>query len=136
MPYIFIEADGAIEGLDVLRLCYDGASSSGLSVFDHSLADFGDGEALASLAFRGDIPTPVACGLCAEVATCAGGYLPHRYRPNPSIPVTQRFDNPSVWCADIQRLFAIVREILGVDHDETAMRAEALRSMAGVQVQT
>ena len=53
-----------------------------------------------------------------------GGYLPHRYsREN-------GFDNPSVWCADILKLFSLIRRRLEVTVKETNQRRRQLARMS------
>jgi uncharacterized protein len=46
------------------------------------------------------------CNACHERAICGGGYLPHRYSR------TNGFDNPSIWCQDLLKLFAHVRNYI------------------------
>ena len=67
---------------------------------------------------------PAACRGCVERDTCGGGYLPHRYSRD------RGFDNPSVWCADLLRLFGHIRGRMAVDPAETAMRRQVLRELA------
>ncbi len=117
--YAFIETDGAIEGLDCLRSCAAGLSSTGLNVRTSALSDIADAPGLHSRAIFEGMPLPSACRGCQEEATCAGGYLAHRYSN------TAQFDNKSVWCADILRLFGHIRERMDVSVQETAaLRAE------------
>jgi uncharacterized protein len=120
--YVFVESDGEIEGLDSLRVCKEGITRINLNVRD---ADFRDilqsgtmhGEAM----FQGML-LPQACRACCERDTCAGGYLPHRYSSS------RGFDNPSVWCRDILKLFTHLRLRLGVSIEETQARRQALQS--------
>jgi len=121
--YGFVDTDGSIQGLDVLRICEAGMHETGLRVQDH---DFGALFASDSQAARYIIePPPLSktCHACPEERTCAGGYLPHRYsRQN-------GFDNPSVWCADILRLFSHIRSRLGVSFEETEARRRSLEAL-------
>lgn len=125
LGYLFIETNGAIEGLDVLKVCQNGLSATGLNVFEH---DFTAIRALGSLhsqaVFEG-MPLPSGCRGCPECDTCAGGYLPHRYS------AARGFDNPSAWCLDWLRLFAHLRKRLGVDYEETKLRRMVLEELAG-----
>src|SRR5262245_10284012 len=73
--------------------------------------------------FRG-LPTPDNCRSCPEETTCGGGYLPHRYSN------ARGFNNPSVWCADLLKLFQHIRQHLGVTVSETSLRREVLVEMA------
>jgi uncharacterized protein len=121
LGYLFVESDGSIEGLDVLRVCGDGMAATGLNVMDH---DFAELEGLhRSVVFDG-MPLPAGCRACPERETCAGGYLPHRYSAE------RGFDNPSAWCADLLKLFGHIRMRLEVGHEETALRRQALGELA------
>jgi uncharacterized protein len=121
--FVFIEPDGSIEDLDALRVCRHGMAGTGLSVFHHDVADVGALSALHRAAMFDGLPVPTGCQGCPEETTCSGGYLPHRWSDRAG------FDNPSVWCADLLRLFAHVRTRLEVDVEETALRRQALREM-------
>jgi uncharacterized protein len=124
LPFVFIEADGSIEGLDVLRACSNGLAQTGLNVLHDDFSDIERASELhGATIFRG-VPLPRACGRCPERETCAGGYLPHRYSS------ATGFDNPSVWCLDLLALFDHVRRSLGVSADETALRRRVLEEMA------
>jgi uncharacterized protein len=124
--FVFVEPDGAIEDLDALRVCRHGMAGTGLSVFHHEMADLGALTELHRAAMFDGLPTPTGCAGCAEEDTCSGGYLPHRWSD------ARGFDNPSVWCADLLRLFTHVRHRLEVDNDETALRRRALAEMGPV----
>jgi uncharacterized protein len=114
--FVFIESDGAIEGLDVLRICPGGTYSTGLNVLEHDFHAIREASALHSAVMFDGVELPTACRSCRERETCAGGYLPHRHS------LSNGFDNPSVWCADILELFDHIRISLGVSVDETAKR--------------
>ena len=105
MSYVVVETDGAIEALDALRVCEEGIAASGLNVLTHGFDDLdqGDSQLLHEAVHRG-FALCDACVACPEVALCGGGYLPHRYSRR------NGFDNTSVWCRDILRLIAHVRE--------------------------
>ncbi len=120
LRYIFIETDGAIEGLDVLRQCYEGAAAFGLNILrDELTAIRARKDTLSQAVFVGPA-LPTACSTCVEAETCGGGYLPHRYSS------ASAFDNPSVWCADLLSIFAHIRRRLEVGHDETILRRQVL----------
>ena len=114
--YAFVEADGSIEGLDVLRVCGEGMAGTGLNVRDASFSDLARVSLLHRQTLFEGMPLPEGCRACPERDTCAGGYLPHRYSR------ARGFDNPSVWCADLLKVFALIRERLGVTVDETSAR--------------
>jgi uncharacterized protein len=107
--YVIIETDGSIETLDTLRVCAHGMTRTKLNVLHHS---FDEIEELNPLLYRmmnvGFKPSNV-CELCHERKLCGGGYLPHRYSRD------REFDNPSVWCDDIKKLFCHIRSAIEVD---------------------
>jgi uncharacterized protein len=106
LRYVIIETDGAIDGLDVLRVCENRLSGTGLNVFTHSLDDLHLGTELIYQAVTAGFPVPSLCRQCAEVEVCKGGYPAHRYSK------ARGFDNPSAWCADILKLIAHMRSSL------------------------
>jgi uncharacterized protein len=118
--YVFIEPDGEMEGLDNLRACCDGLSRIKLNIRDSDFFDLLRTETMHTQAIFEGMPLAQTCRNCPEGATCAGGYLPHRYSS------TRGFDNPSVWCADLLKLFAHVRARLEVTVEETNERRRIL----------
>lgn len=121
--YAFVDTDGSIQGLDVLRICEPGMHETGLRVQDHEFATLMNADSVAARCIVAPPPICAACRRCPESQTCAGGYLPHRYSRH------NGFDNPSVWCADILRLFAHIRTRLGVSVEETESRRQALTTL-------
>jgi len=109
MTYVIVETDGAIEPLDALRVCGDGFTTTGLNIMTDGLRGIGDQRSLLSRAVTVGFPLPTACRPCRYSAVCAGGYLPHRFSNE------NAFDNPSVWCRDIQALIDHVRDAVEVD---------------------
>jgi uncharacterized protein len=124
LGFCFVETDGDIEGLDVLKICEDGFAGSAHNVLSAGFDAFAaDGGLHAETVFRGR-PLPTACAACPEAATCGGGYVPHRYLRGAGL------DRPSAWCRDLLGLFAQLRRLLGVDHRETLARRRTLRESA------
>lgn len=121
--FVFVEADGAIEGLDVLRICSNGTAATALNVLRNGFGDLMAASELHRKAIFTGMPLPGGCLGCAEETTCAGGYLPHRWSR------AAMFDNPSAWCADILELFAHIRRRLEVDYEDTARRRRALNDL-------
>jgi uncharacterized protein len=121
--FVFIEADGAIEGLDVLRVCRHGMAETGLNVLADAIGELGRLSDLHRAAIFDGVPLPDGCSGCPEATTCAGGYLPHRWSAESA------FNNRSVWCADLLALFGHIRGRLGVSTEETALRRQALMSL-------
>jgi uncharacterized protein len=122
LRFITVETDGSIHGLDKLRTCVDGMTSTELNVHTAAFADVADASDLHAQIAAG-MPLPTACRACPERDTCAGGYLPHRYSSE------REFDNPSIWCADLLALFAHVRERMGISVPDTRARREALAAV-------
>ena len=104
--YVFVETDGAIEGLDVLRVCHDGCSATGLNVLHNAFAEIAEVDSLHRAAIFEGVPLPTPCHGCVEEQSCAGGYLPHRFSAG------RGFDNASVWCADILAIYGHMRPLL------------------------
>lgn len=122
LPFLFVEADGAIEGLDVLRVCANGLASTGVNVLQHGYADVAVVSPLHGKVLMGTLPRPSPCASCVELTTCGGGYLPHRYRDG-------SFDHSSYWCRDLLKLFSYIRTQLDVSPSETLLRRQALKEM-------
>lgn len=120
LRFLFIEAGGEIEGLDVLRVCQNGVAATGLNVMDHAFMDVFDRSELHRMVVFDGIPLSGACEDCPESATCAGGYLPHRFSH------LNGFDNRSVWCDDIYLLYQQLRAIIGISTSETRLRRAQL----------
>jgi uncharacterized protein len=123
--YVFVEPDGELEGLDNLRACSDGLSQTRLNIRDSDFFDLLRTDTMHSKAIFEGMPISRICLRCREGETCAGGYLPHRYS------ASRGFDNPSVWCADLLKLFAHVRARLGVSVEETKKRRLVLAEAVG-----
>lgn len=118
--YVFIEPDGEMEGLDNLRACRDGLSQIKLNIYTSSFADLQRTGTMHSRAIFEGMPLAQTCLACPEGQTCAGGYLPHRYSSS------RGFDNESVWCADLLKLFSHVRTRLNVAVEETHKRRRVI----------
>jgi uncharacterized protein len=119
--YVFIETDGEMEGLDNLRACADGMARIDLNVRHDDFQEIVHTATMHGTAIYQGMPLPSGCRACPERKTCAGGYLPHRYS------AARGFDNPSVWCADLLKLFTHIRLRLGVTVEETDARRQALQ---------
>ncbi|MFJ6786091.1 FxsB family cyclophane-forming radical SAM/SPASM peptide maturase [Streptomyces angustmyceticus] len=95
---LVVDTDGAIEQVDSLKSAYEGAAATGLDVFRHS---FDEALAHPGMAARrsGRDGLAAQCRGCALVEVCGGGNYAHRYRADAG-----GFTNPSVYCADLERL--------------------------------
>lgn len=106
MPYVVIETDGSIQANDALRVCENSISETGLDVMRHDFEQLNRARPLVRDLISGAIPRPDGCQSCPELTTCGGGYMPHRYSSE------RGFNNPSVWCADILKLFGYMRSLV------------------------
>jgi uncharacterized protein len=121
--FVFVEADGTIEALDVLKVCRPGLPRTPLNVLRNDFLDLRSVSPLHRASILTGVPLPQACRGCREETTCAGGYLPHRFSG------ARGFDNPTVWCADILRLFDHMRTKLDVSNSDTLMRRRVLAEL-------
>jgi uncharacterized protein len=116
LGYLVVEADGTVEGLDVLKAFRPDLVHTGLTVQSpgHILDELPEFHRRASLI---GFPLPTGCKGCREERTCSGGWLPHRYS-------SAGFDNPSAWCADLYKLFGHVRARPGVIPQRPKLHAD------------
>ena len=105
--YLVIETDGSIHANDVFRICAEGMADGGLDVFRHSFEHLAQALPLLNRVIHEGIPLSATCEACSEREICGGGYIPHRYAQ------ANGFDNPSVWCEDIQRVLTHIRARVG-----------------------
>jgi uncharacterized protein len=115
LNYVVVNSAGDIEGLDVLKACSNELVKTGLNIRSAQLRDIALSPLHGEMIFD-SMPLSGQCQQCQERDTCAGGYHPHRYSR------ARKFDNPSVWCSDLLRLFTHIRARLGVSVAETAER--------------
>ncbi|WP_406150346.1 radical SAM/SPASM protein FxsBH, inactivated beta-hydroxylase extension form [Streptomyces sp. NBC_01012] len=94
---VVVETDGQLEQVDSLKSAYEGAAATGFDVFSHSFDDVAahPGVRARQLGLAGVSET---CRRCPVVRSCGGGLYTHRYRS------ANDFDNPSVYCADLEAL--------------------------------
>lgn len=86
--------DGSLEALDTLRTAGTGATRSQLNIRNHPLQAVVD-DPLWREARYASTNLPSTCRACERVGVCGGGHIASRWS------VARRFDNPSVYCADI-----------------------------------
>jgi len=96
LGYVVVESDGEIGTMDALRVCKHGLGSTPLNVHLNRFEDLKIGSPWVYEVISHGLPVPTKCGPCRYASVCGGGSLPHRYSED------QGFDNPSVWCLDIQ----------------------------------
>ena len=97
-----IETDGTIEQADSIKVAYDGAPATGFDIFAHELTEAAAHPAIQArqLGLAGLSET---CRRCPVVGSCGGGLYAHRYR------AANGFDNPSVYCADLEKIIKHVQ---------------------------
>jgi uncharacterized protein len=100
---VVVETNGDIEGLDSLKGTFDGATALGLNVHEDSF-NIAAEHAMVKLRQIGIDQLCDTCKQCPVVKICGGGYIPHRYSE------TRGFENPSVYCRDLE---TIIRHIYG-----------------------
>ncbi|HEV2343492.1 MAG TPA: FxsB family cyclophane-forming radical SAM/SPASM peptide maturase [Actinocrinis sp.] len=98
---LVIETDGSIEQVDSLKVAFEGAPATGMSVLHNDLDAASDHPGMMSRR-RGLDGLSAQCRACPVVTTCGGGYYPHRYRSS------NGFDNSSVYCADLLHLIEYI----------------------------
>ncbi|MEV5203349.1 FxsB family cyclophane-forming radical SAM/SPASM peptide maturase [Streptomyces sp. NPDC053720] len=107
---IVVETDGAIEQVDSLKSAYDTAAATGLDIFRHTFDDALRHPGVAARLAGADA-LAATCRACPLLTVCGGGHYAHRYRAE------NGFANPSVYCADLERL---VRHVAARLSDATA----------------
>jgi uncharacterized protein len=99
---VVIETDGMIEQADSIKVAYDGAPATGLDIFGYSLDDAAVHPGIRARQ-RGIAGLADSCQKCPVVDSCGGGLYAHRYRTGSG------FMNPSVYCADLEKIITHVR---------------------------
>jgi uncharacterized protein len=112
---VVIETDGTIEQADSIKVAYDGAPATGLDVFSHPL-DAAAAHPGIRARQQGIAGLSLVCRRCPVVDSCGGGLYAHRYW------TVSGFVNPSVYCADLEKIITIVR---------ARLRPQAVASQAG-----
>jgi len=99
---VVVETDGSIEPTDAFKCCADGITKLGANVLRHEF-DTAYAYPMIQTLQRGAPMLCATCQACELRDVCGGGYMPHRYS-------TERgFDNPSVYCADLEKLIRHIR---------------------------
>jgi len=113
---LVFNVDGSYEQVDTLRSAYPGAVETGLDAFTHDLDEALRHPAIVDRQL-GVAALSSTCRSCTLHQVCGGGYYPHRYRPGAG------FRNPSVYCADLQRLITHAAGRLRADVDRLRLPA-------------
>jgi uncharacterized protein len=104
--YLIIDTDGSIQGNDCLKICFEGASETGLNVIEHSFDQLHRGNPFVYKLMHEGIPLCEKCLLCPERDVCGGGPVTQRYSHSTG------FSNPSVWCEDLLKLLGHIRRAI------------------------
>jgi uncharacterized protein len=103
---LVIEADGTLEQADSIKVAFDGAPATGLDLSAHPLNEAAAHPAIRARQ-RGLAGVSPVCRQCPVVTSCGGGLFAHRFRSGTG------FDNPSVYCADLEKIITHIRADLG-----------------------
>jgi uncharacterized protein len=122
---VVVETDGTIEQADSIKVAYDGAPATDLDVFSHTLNAAAAHPAIKARQ-QGIAGLSATCRKCPVVTTCGGGLYAHRYRSG------NGFDNPSVYCADLEKIITHVRARLRPAATTSAPRRPA-HSLPGTE---
>ena len=118
VDFAVVETNGDLQTVDTLKTAFDGANHIGLNLREHDFEDM-----LAHPAVRerqiGASSLCATCQRCPLVAVCGGGYYPHRYSRQDG------FSNPSVYCADLQKLIRSIHHVVSDDLKAFAQPARA-----------
>ena len=122
---VVIETDGTIEQADSIKVAYDGAPATGLDVFSHPL-DAAAAHPAIRARQQGIAGLSPVCRACRVVDSCGGGLYAHRYRSGSG------FGNPSVYCADLEKIITHVRARLRPQAAATAAAGRPSHAMPQV----
>lgn len=94
-----ILTDGSMETLDVLRIVRQGFTASDLNISSHALQEV-EFDPLWQEVLSRSLLLASECRECAYMTACGGGHIATRWSDE------SRFDNPSVYCADLKDIFS------------------------------
>jgi uncharacterized protein len=124
VDFVIVETDGGIEQGDALKTTAEGMAATGLHVardsFDDVLLLPGVRARQVGLAALGDV-----CRRCELVQVCGGGHYAHRY------DAATGFANPSVYCADLQRLIRHIHGRLRADLNRLTVASAEVGQASG-----
>jgi uncharacterized protein len=109
---LVIETDGSLEQVDSLKSAFNGAPATGHDISSAPFDVLLTHPAIVARQ-RGISALCATCRSCPLVSVCGGGHYVHRYRAGSG------FLNPSVYCADLQRLIIHIRDRMAVDIPES-----------------
>jgi uncharacterized protein len=118
-----IETDGSYEQVDSLKVAYDGAAGTELTVFSDALDAVARHPGILARQ-QGLAGLSQQCQECPVVTSCGGGLYAHRYRTG------TEFANPSVYCADLLKLITHIKQRLPQVSANHAMPDQDFRELA------
>lgn len=115
---LVIETNGAIEAVDVLKICGHGFTKDDINIKTHRIEDALE-TPLAQLYYDSHQALCQKCQVCPLEEVCGGGYLPHRYSKS------NGFNNPSVYCGDLTKIIVhLQNRVFQLFPDQTLEEAE------------
>jgi uncharacterized protein len=99
---VVIETDGSIEPTDAFKCCENGITKIGYNILEDDL-ELAQNLPMVKVLQGGAKSLCSTCKACPLIDICGGGYMPHRYSAE------NGFDNPSVYCRDLERLIRHIR---------------------------
>jgi uncharacterized protein len=115
---VVLETDGTIEQADSIKVAYDGAPATNLDIFRHTLDQAAAHPGIKARQ-QGIAGLNATCRGCPVVRSCGGGLYAHRYRTGAG------FDNPSVYCGDLEKIITHIRAYERPSAPATAPRQQA-----------
>ncbi|MCA3643590.1 MAG: hypothetical protein IOC63_17400 [Methylobacterium sp.] len=91
---VTIETDGAVEALDVMRICGNGFTRSDVTIIKDSIEKIKSDKTYMICVNNQNLISE-KCASCNILHVCGGGYLPHRFSQ------ALGFSNPSIYCDEI-----------------------------------
>lgn len=104
---LVIDTDGSIAKNDTLKSMFDGADrfDQNWTIFDHDLSEVVNSDEFARY-HSAQQPSSTICQACPDLKVCGGGMTLHRWSDD------EKYDNPSIYCADQKLLIGAIREKL------------------------
>jgi uncharacterized protein len=105
---VVVETNGQIEQADSLKSVYEGAAATALHVAHDSFEGALLLPSIAARQIRG-LALADGCQECSLRLVCGAGHYSHRYRSGSG------FRNPTVYCADLERLITHIHGVVSRD---------------------
>ena len=99
---LVVETDGGYHASDTLKSSYDGVTATGMNVLRHEIREVEEFPLVRAASSKA-VSAAAECLACPIFDVCGGGLLAHRYSAK------RGFDQPSVYCEDIQAIVGHIR---------------------------